>query len=199
MVDVGHRGTTDFDGGDHSLETTLDQRNIRCFDGNVRACADGKTDIRLSKRGRVVDTVADHCNLFVFRLQQVNVVCLIFGQYFRQHARDPNLAGNRFSGAAVIACDHHHFNSHTLQGFDRFRRIFLDRVSHGNDASGFAIYCNKHWGLAIVGKRFGFFFQLTEGDLFTVHQLEIADQNASSFDCSRDAVTWNGFKLPDLC
>ena len=68
LIDVVHCGAADFNRGDHAFETTFDERDIRGFDGNVRACTDGETNIRLHERGRVVDTIADHCNFPAFCL-----------------------------------------------------------------------------------------------------------------------------------
>ncbi len=112
LLDVAHSGPADLDGGHHTLQAALDQRDIRSFDGHIRAGADRQTHIGLRQRRSVVDAVADHRDLLAFGLQHVNVVRFVFRQDFGQHPVHAHLASNGFSRAAVVAGDHHHFDAH---------------------------------------------------------------------------------------
>ena len=114
------------------------QHDVRRFDGNVGAGADGKAHIRFGQGGRIVDPVADigqraQC------LQTFHRSDLAVGQHLGHNFVDAKLAGDGVRRAAIVAGDHGNLQPQRVQCLDRLRRGFLDRVRNGDDCSKLAV------------------------------------------------------------
>ena len=102
------------DRGGDAVERTGDEGDVGGFDGDVGAGADRETDVGLREGGGVVDAVADHADEMAFALQAPDLERFVFGQHFGAHASDPDLAGDRGRGAAVVAGDHDDIEAEVL-------------------------------------------------------------------------------------
>ena len=73
LVDVGHRGAADLDGGDDAGQAALDQRDVGRLDRHVGAGADRQAHVGLGQRRGVVDAIADHRHALVLQLEPLHV------------------------------------------------------------------------------------------------------------------------------
>ena len=79
--------------------------NIRRFDGDVGAAADGEADIGLRQRRGVIDAVADHSHARAFRLHLLDRARFIRRQHFRHDALNADFAGDCGGGLLIVAGD----------------------------------------------------------------------------------------------
>ena len=116
-----------------SLQPALHQHDVRRVDGDVRACADGDTDVRARQSRGVVDAVADHGHLAAPPELADHALLAV-----REDARDDlihaRLRTDGLGGALVIARHHDDIDAHILQLAYGLRAVWLDDVRHGDHA-----------------------------------------------------------------
>ncbi len=120
--------------------------------GDVGAGSDGQADVGLGEGGCVVDAVAHHADPAAFGLQAVDLLGLVFRQHLGEDPVDPDLLGDGFSGAAVVAGDHDQVEPELLQGGYRPGGVGLDGVGNGQDAGGSAVDGGQYGCLAFRGE-----------------------------------------------
>ena len=127
-------GARELDRRDDVVWIAFHEHDVGALHRNVGASADGKSDVRLSQRGRVVDAVADHPDLLARRLQLLDLLGFLPGQYVGEYARDPEVRGDSLGGARVVAGQHHHFDTALPQLCHGGLGGGSHRVSDGNES-----------------------------------------------------------------
>ncbi len=117
-----------------------DECQVRGFDRHIGARSDRDAHISLGQRGRVVDSVTDHCHHFALGLQLLDLFRLAVGQHASNDAVDlatwRDFVRDRVGGGLMIAGQHHDLQSQILQlaeGSRRFRTWRIGQADNGQE------------------------------------------------------------------
>ena len=98
-------------------------------------------DKKLQHEGRrVVDAIADHAHAPALELELADLIRLLLGQHFREHAVHADLAGDRLRGGAVVARQHRDLETQSLEPADGVGRLRLDRVGDRDQGRRVAVH-----------------------------------------------------------
>jgi len=140
------------------------QHDVAGLDGDVRACADGYSQVRLHERRCVIDAVAHEGDALSLLLKNPHLFRLVLRQNFREHPIDADLLGDHLRGLAVVAGNHHRLDALGAQVPYRGSGVFFQGIGDGNDADKLAIVGNADHSLCIGFMAFYSFNMISERD-----------------------------------
>ena len=94
---VESHSTRKTQGVGHGTKVACQQRDVGRFHRDVGSARECDSEIRLCKRGGVVDAVADHCNHLTLTLQIGDELGLLVRKYASDHLVDSDCAAHGLS------------------------------------------------------------------------------------------------------
>ena len=108
----------------------------------------------MRQSGGIVDAITNKRHSALL-LQDFQGDYLAFRHHFGHHFVYVQLARNRIGSVLVVARNHHHFQTHRMQGLDGGWRGLFNRVGHGHDGGQFFVYRRVHRRFALRSQTLG--------------------------------------------
>ena len=119
---------------DDAHQIAFHQRNAGAFDRDIGPRPHCNSHIGGRERRRVVNSVARHRDDCAAGLQSFDDLDFLIGHDFRAELIDPQLAGNRFGSAPIVASAHDDFQAHVVKRSNRRSGRRLDGISDAEDS-----------------------------------------------------------------
>ena len=175
-------------------KAALHKNNVGAVDCNVRSGSDCDSYIRGSKRGSIVYSVADHCDLSFF-FKAADSFFLSFRKNSGNHFINANLLRNCFCGPLVVSGEHYGMDSHVFKTGNRFRAFFLYNVRNGDCSEESSVSAEEERSFSLFGKSFGKFFGFFRNLRGGFYEIKISAENGNSAENSGNAVSGKGIEI----
>lgn len=144
LANVAHRCPTQPTRPRDAAQITLHQRDARALHRDIRSRAHCDADLGSCERRGIIDSVTRHRHHATLALQLEDDVALLRGQDVGANVVEPQRLPDGVRRRLVVAGQHHHPQTLTVEQVDRLFRGRLHRVGHGQQAGDTAVNRHEH-------------------------------------------------------
>ena len=141
LFDVGHGGSRELNWGSNISWIRLHQDNVSGLNSNIGACTNCNTHVCSRKCWGVVDTVANHDNVFSSVLELPDIRLFLAWQDIRDYLVNAELFTNNVCCCCLITGKHDGLNTHSTKTSNGGCTGLLNLIGHSNDTKKLILKC----------------------------------------------------------